>query len=158
MEAYIDVKIVAKILANRLKPIMPNIISENQYYVNGKSIVDCNNKMRDILYYVNSNNISGALINLDWEKAFDRVDWTFLTKILKKFGFPEFTIKWLMNLYTNITSSCLINRYITREFKIERGVRQGCPMSMLVYVLFQEPLYLAFKYCNTILPIRIQNE
>ena len=153
-----DIKIVAKILANRIKPIMPDIISETQYCVNGKSIVDCNNKMRDILYYVNTHNIDGALINLDWEKAFDRVDWSFLIKVMEKFGFPEFTIKWLMNLYSNITSSVLINGYVTKEFKIERGVRQGCPMSMLVYVLFQEPLYLAFKKCNEILPIEIQNE
>ena len=153
-----DIKIVAKILANRIKPIMPDIISETQYCVNGKSIVDCNNKMRDILYYVNTHNIDGALVNLDWEKAFDRVDWSFLIKVMEKFGFPEFTIKWLMNLYSNITSSVLINGYVTKEFKIERGVRQGCPMSMLVYVLFQEPLYLAFKKCNKILPIEIQNE
>ena len=153
-----DIKIVAKILANRIKPIMPDIISETQYCVNGKSIVDCNNKMRDILYYVNTHNIDGALINLDWEKAFDRVDWSFLIKVMEKFGFPDFTIKWLMNLYSNITSSVLINGYVTKEFKIERGVRQGCPMSMLVYVLFQEPLYLAFKKCNKILPIEIQNE
>ena len=90
-----DIKIVAKILANRIKPIMPDIISETQYCVNGKSIVDCNNKMRDILYYVNTHNIDGALINLDWEKAFDRVDWSFLIKVMEKFVFPDFTIKWL---------------------------------------------------------------
>ena len=127
-----DVKIVAKILANRLKPLMPNIISEDQYCVNSKSIVECNAKMRDILYYSNSNNITGALINLDWEKAFDRFDWNFLVRIMEKMGFTKFIINWLMNLYTNITSACLINGYITREFNIQRGVRQGCPMSMLV--------------------------
>ena len=150
-----DVKIVAKILANRLNPIMPNIISKNQYCVNSRKIVECNSKIRDILYYAETNNMSGALINLDWEKAYDRVDWDFLKKIMNKIGFPEFIINWLMILYTNITSSCMVNGYITKEFRIERGVRQGCPLSMLVYVLFQEPLYLAIQKNSNILPIEI---
>ena len=77
-------KIIAKILAIRLNPLMPNIISENQYCVNKKSIVECNCKIRDIMYYSGINNISGALVNLDWEKAFDRVDWRFLIKIMEK--------------------------------------------------------------------------
>ena len=153
-----DVKIVAKILAMRLNPLMPNLISENQHCVNSKSIVHCNAKIRDIIYYANKNNLSGALINLDWEKAFDRVDWGFLIKIMKKLGFPECIIKWLMILYTDITSSCLINGNITKEFKIERGVRQGCPLSMLTYVLFQEPLYQAIEKTNRIVPFGIPNQ
>ena len=153
-----DVKIVAKILANRLNPIMPNIISENQFCVNGKSIVDCNSTMRDILYYSNVNNLTGAFINLDWEKAFDKVDWKFLIKIMKKLGFTNFIIRWLMNLYTDITSACLVNGNITKEFAVERGVRQGCPMSMLVYVIFQEPLYNALDKCNNIIPFQLENK
>ena len=145
-----DVKIVAKILAMRLYPLMPSLISENQYCVNSKSIVQCNSKLRDIMYYANENNLSGALINLDWEKAFDRVDWGFLTKIMEKLGFPRFIIEWVVILYTNITSSCLVNGNVTQEFKIERGVRQGCPLSMLTYVIFQEPLYKAIEKTNRI--------
>ena len=93
------------------------------------------------------------MVNLDWEKAFDRVDWEFLKKIMTKLGFPKLIINWLMILYTNITSSCIINGNITKEFNIERGVRQGCPLSMLVYVLFQEPLYLAIQQNRKILAI-----
>ena len=148
-----DVKIVAKILAKRLNPLMPNIISNNQYCVNSRTIVECNSKIRDVLYYAGNNMMSGALINLDWEKAFDRVDWGFLMKIMDKLGFPSFIINWIMILYTDITSSCLINGNVTKEFNIERGVRQGCPLSMLVYVLFQEPLYLAIQNNRKILPI-----
>ena len=148
-----DVKIVAKILANRLKPCMPDLISEDQYCMNNRSIVDCNVQMRDIMYYAGSNNLKGAIINLDWEKAFDRVSWEFLSKIMKKLGFSHFIIQWLMNLYNDITSSCLINGYVSSVFKIERGVRQGCPLSMLAYVIFQEPLYLAIGKSKKIKPL-----
>ena len=148
-----DVKIVAKVSANRLKPCLPDIISEDQFCTGNRSIVECNVQMRDILYYAGSNNSDGAIINLDWEKAFDRVSWEFLIKIMKKLGFSSFIITWLMTLYKDITSSCLINGYISKEFKIKRGVRQGCPLSMMAYVIFQEPLYLAIEKCNRIRPL-----
>ncbi|CAL4130039.1 unnamed protein product, partial [Meganyctiphanes norvegica] len=73
-----DVKIVAKVLARRLKPLMYSLLSENQHCVVGRSIVECNTKIRDIMYYSGKNNITGAIINVDWEKAFDRVNWEFL--------------------------------------------------------------------------------
>ena len=153
-----DVKIVAKILSNRLKPFMPDLISEDQFCMSNKSIVECNSQMRDIIYYAGENNLNGALINLDWEKAFDRVSWEFLYKIMIKMGFSEFVIKWIMTLYNGITSSCLVNGYITKEFKIERGVRQGCPLSMLMYVIFQEPLYIALEKSEIIKPLDLPCE
>ena len=124
---------------------MPDLISEDQFCMSNKSIVECNSQMRDIIYYAGENNLNGALINLDWEKAFDQVSQEFLYKIMIRMGFFDFVIKWIMTLYNGITSSCLVNGYITKEFKIERGVRQGCPLSMLMYVIFQEPVYIALK-------------
>ncbi|CAL4092251.1 unnamed protein product, partial [Meganyctiphanes norvegica] len=82
-----DVKIIAKIIAIRLNPLLPNIISENQYCVNKRTIVKCNCKITDIMYYAGINNITGALDNLDGEKTFDRVDWGFLIKIMEKMEF-----------------------------------------------------------------------
>ena len=147
-----DVKVVSKILANRIKPLLIDLISENQHCVNGRTITSCNTQLRDILYYYGENCSSGAIINLDWEKAFDRVNWVFLINIMKRLGFPDFIIKWVLTLHTNIQSVCMINGNITIPFDIKRGVRQGCPMSMIFYVLFQEPLYLAIKYSTKIIP------
>lgn len=72
-----DVKIVAKVLAKRLKPLMFSLMSENQFCVEGKSIIDCNTRIRDIMYYSGTNNCTGAVLNIDWEKAFDHVNWVF---------------------------------------------------------------------------------
>ena len=63
-----------------------------------------------------------------------------------------------MILYTEITSSCMVNGFVTKEFNIERGVRQGCPMSMITYVLFQEPLYRAIEKNNRIIPFGLPHQ
>ena len=147
-----DVKIVSKILANRLKPILTDIISSNQYCVNGRTITECNTELRDILYYYGESKSTGAVINLDWEKVFDRVNWDFFIKIMRKMGFPVNIIQWVLVLHTNIQSVCMVNGNLTSPFNIYRGVRQGCPMSVIFYVLFQEPLYKAIEKSTSIIP------
>ena len=67
-------------------------------------------------------------------------------------GFPDFIIRWVLNMHKNIQSICMINGNLTTPFDIKRGVRQGCPMSMIYYVIFQEPLYIAFKLSSKIVP------
>ena len=150
-----DVKIVAKILAKRLKPLMYSLLSENQFCIQGKSIIDCNTEIRDIMYYSGTHNLTGAVINIDWEKAFDRVNWEFLRKILLKIKFPNVVIKWIETLYTDIQSVVLVNGHFTSSFYIKRGVRQGCPLSMLLFVIFQNPLYIAFE--ENITPMKINS-
>ena len=147
-----DLKIVSKILANRIKPLLNKIISNSQFCVNERTISHCNNEIRDTLYYYGEHDSTGAVINLDWEKAFDRVNWLFLINIMKKMGFPNFIIKWVLTLHYNIQSMCMVNGKITKPFNIKRGVRQGCPMSMIFYVIFQEPLYKAIEISSKIIP------
>ena len=103
-----DVKIVAKILARRFKPLMYSLLSDNQFCMEGKSIIDCNTEIRDIMYYSGKQNLTGAVINIDWEKAFDRVNWKFLRKILIKMKFPYFVIKSVETLYTDIKSVVMV--------------------------------------------------
>ena len=153
-----DVKIVAKILAKRLKPLMYSLISENQFCIEGKSIIDCTTRIRDIMYYSGTQNLTGAVINIDWEKAFDRVNWDFLRKVLMKMKFPAFIIQWIATLYTDIQSVVLVNGHFTKSFYVKRGVRQGCPLSMLLFVIFQNPLYIAFEEAANIKPMKINGK
>ena len=135
-----------------MKPLMVDIINENQHCINGRTITNCTTQIRDILYYFEEKESTGAVINLDWEKAFDRVNWVFLLNVMKRMGFPEFIINWVITMHTNIQSVCMINGSITKPFDIKRGVRQGCPLSMIFYVIFQEPLYKAINMSNKIIP------
>ena len=86
-----------------------------------------------------------AFIFLDQEKAFDRMSHQFIFKTLRTFGFGENFIKWVKIVYTNTKSAVKVNGFLTSEFSIERGVRQGCPLSALLYVLCAEVLAIEIR-------------
>ena len=81
-----------------------------------------------------------AILSLDQEKAFDRVDWAFLFKTMSKMGFGDSFIKWIRLLYTNPRCSVMINGHLSPFFFPSSGVRQGCPLAPLLYVLNMEVL------------------
>lgn len=70
---------------------------------------------------------------------------SFIIKVLQKFGFGPRFIKWIRILYTDISSSVKVNGFLTKEFPIRRGVRQGCPLSSMIYVLCAEALGIAIR-------------
>ena len=95
----VDYKIIAKIIANRIRKVLVMFISQEQFgSVPGKSISNCNMLLRDIIYFTNSEEIPAALISLDWSKAFDRVDLSFVFKILERLGFPFRIINLILTL------------------------------------------------------------
>ena len=68
-------------------------------------------------------------------------------------GFCTKLINWIKLLYRGAVSSCIINGFMSKCFNIERGVRQGCPLSMMLFVIFQEPLYRAIELSVKVKPI-----
>ena len=99
--------------------------------------------LRDVVELANEYNLPVALLSLDQEKAFDRIDWPFLFAALAKMGFGDNFIRWVRLLYSDVRSSVLVNLvngYTSRPFKPSRGVLQGCPLSPLLYVLSMEVL------------------
>ena len=85
-------------------------------------------------------NFPAAILSLYQEKAFDRVDWSFVFSTLSKMGFRDSFIKWIRLLYRNPRCSVMVNGHISPFFFPSRGVRQGCPLSPLLYVLSMEVL------------------
>ena len=141
-----DYKIIAKVLANRLKVVMPKIVEKDQTCaIVGRSIHDNCHLLRNVIDYVESRNLACALISLDQMKAFDRVSHQYLFSTLEAFGFGESFIKWLKILYRNSTSAVLVNGHVSDPFAITRGVRQGCPLSPLIYVLCIEPFAIKIR-------------
>ena len=69
------------------------------------------------------------------EKAFDRVNHNFLFKVMKSFGIGDNFINWIKLLYSNASATVNVNGNLTKPIPLERGVRQGCPLSSPLYVM-----------------------
>ena len=86
-----------------------------------------------------------ALLSLDQEKVFDRVDWGFLRSALVHMGFGPSFVSWVDLFYLGVQSAVKVNGYLTHFFKLSRGVRQGCPLSPLLYFIYAEVLACSFQ-------------
>ena len=136
----IDYKVISKVIANRLGNILPSLIGIDQTSaIKGRSIFDNIHLHRNVIDYIEQKDVAACFICLDQEKAFDRVSWSFMLDTLVEFGFDDNFLKWVNLLYTNISSSFIVNNHISDNFPILRGVRQGCSLSPLLYVLCFEP-------------------
>ena len=152
----IDYKIATKALAARLKAVAPHLIKCSQTgYLQGRSIGQNIRLISDLLHYTKEQNIGGIATFLDFEKAFDSLEWEFLFKTLETFNFGIGFITWIKVLYSNISSCTLNNGYASDTFAIKRGVRQGCPISGLLFTLAVEILAHAIRENSDIKGIQV---
>ena len=134
-----DYKIFTKILATKMQSSLNDIIgTEQTAAIRGRTIIENLQLNRDIISYANLNNLEASIITLDQEKAFDRVDRHFLFQTLRKFGYGPKLIATIQAIYNNIEAQVKVNGNMSQSFLIERGVRQGCPLSMILYIILAE--------------------
>ena len=98
------------------------------------------------------------LICIDFQRAFDTVSGEFLFRTLSAFGFGSSFIQWVYTLYNNISSCVLNNGYSTSSFAVERGVRQGDPLSAYLFIMVLEILCISIRGNNDIQGIPVDNE
>ena len=94
-------------------------------------------------------------MNIDWYKAFDLVSMDFILKALRRLGFGDSFVNWVSILYTDIESSVQINNILSDFFPVTRSVRQGCPLSMGLFIIYQEAFYRAMVKSRIIRPLRM---
>ena len=136
-----DYKIAARVIAGRLLRVIGSVVSPDQSCgVPGRYIGENVALLRDVSTYASSLNLPVAILSLDQEKAFDRVEWSFIFDTFRSMGFGPSFIGWVQLLYSLPQSSVLVNGYESEFFSPSRGVRQGCPLSPLLYVLTAEVL------------------
>ena len=142
----VDTKIASKALALRLEKVLPFIINGDQYaYVKGRTIFDAVRSIEDIIEYTRINQIPGLMVAIDFEKAFDSISWNFLLKALKSFNLGESFVKWISVFYSNISSCVTNNGFSTPLFNVERGVRQGDPLSPYLFIIVLELLLIKIR-------------
>ena len=135
----VHAKIASKVLASRMKNILSSIVKCDQTaYVKGESI----RLISDIPEYTEENDISGILFSADFEKAFDSIEQAFLFAVLESFGFGPQFIQWVRTFLNNAESCVMNNGHSTEYFLLERGTRQGGPLSAYLFILCVESLFI----------------
>ena len=151
-----DYKILTKALATRLKTVLPSVIHSDQVaYLKGRYIGQNIRTIIDIMEYTKEKDIEGIIAFLDFEKAFDSVNWQVIDEALIAFNIGPAFRRWVKIVYTNI-SSCVTNcGYSSEHFNISRGVRQGCPLSAYLFIVVAEILSIKIRNNNNIKGITI---
>lgn len=154
-------KVLSKLLANRLKGVMSSIIDECQFaFVGGKNMLDSVLIANEVFHEAKRNKLPTFLLKIDYEKAYDSVNWGFLIYMLGRLNFGERWIKWVKNCLSSSSISVLVNGSPTEEFAMERGLRQGDPLAPFLFIIVAEGLsglmkqavaygkFTPFKFCG----------
>ncbi|GKV26502.1 hypothetical protein SLEP1_g35790 [Rubroshorea leprosula] len=135
-------KLLAKVLANRLKEVMPVIISETQSaFVGGRQLVDSVLVLNEVVDEVRKRKQPAFVFKADFQKAYDCVNWSFLDWMSGAFGFGEKWRGWIKECLSTAWMSVLVNGSPTKEFEMGKGLRQGDPLSPFLFLMVGEALH-----------------
>ena len=154
----VDYKLASSCIANRIKEHLDKIISYTQTgFVKGRYIGESSRIINDIIERSEEKEVAGILLMLDFEKAFDSLEWSFIQKSLEFFGFSDYILNCFKTLYSNITAAIENNGHLSTFFPISRGVRQGDPLSPYIFIISIELLSAAIKFDPDIKGVLLEN-
>eukprot|EP00253_Pinus_taeda_P011233 PITA_11233 len=134
-------KRISKVVANRLKPLLPLLILPEQTgYVEGRQIMDGIILSNEVIHSLKILKKPGMIMKLDPSKAFDKLSWEYIQQMLLAFGFSATWTRWIMNLISSPCFSVLLNASLSMPFHPSRGIRQGDPLSLFIFILMAEGL------------------
>ena len=132
-------KLLAKVLANRLKKVTGKVIMESQNaFVEDRQILDAMLIANEVMDSRLKSNEGGVLFKLDIEKVYDHVNWKLLFAVLRKMGFGERWIKWVGWCISTAKFYVLVNGSPSGFFQSLRGLRQGDPLSPYLFMIAME--------------------
>ncbi|GMI78245.1 hypothetical protein HRI_001493800 [Hibiscus trionum] len=125
---------------------MDSIVSKSQFaFIQGRCILDCSLIANEGIDYMSKMGRSGAVFKIDFNRAYDTVDWDFLLRVMKEMGFGELWCRWIFKCISTASISILVNGSPTPCFDLARGLRQGCSFSPLLFNLVGESLHLMIE-------------
>jgi hypothetical protein len=140
---------VAKIITKRLKTVLSETISKEQFgFLEGHQIHKAIGVAQEGLQSLKINKAKGDILKIDLSKAFDWVCWSYIRLLLTHLGFEVPFITWVMQCITTVSFVVLINGAASPFFKSERGLRQGCPLYPLLFLLVVEGLSRALDHAS----------
>ena len=139
-------KLLAKVLANRFRMVLGGLISESQNaFVGGRQMVDLVLIANECLDSCVRSGCPDIICKLDIEKAYDHVNWDSLLYVLSCMGFGSRWIRWIHMCISMVRFSILINGTPAGFFNSSRGIYQGDPLSLLLFLLVMEVLSRLLK-------------
>jgi hypothetical protein len=134
-------KLVAKVLACRLAKVVDNLIPNTQSaFIKGRQLVDGVVVVSEVIDYAKKSGKECLILKVDFEKAYDSVDWGFLDYMLCRFGFGEKWRAWMKACVCSGNMSILVNGSPTEEICIKRGLKQGDPLAPFLFLLVADGL------------------
>ena len=155
----VDYKILAKCFATRMKKFINGLIHTDQSgFLKSRNISNNIRLILDIIEYTRANEIPGAIVLLDIEKAFDSVNHNFLFRTLEHFNFGPKFIEWIKTLYSARQTYVMNNGFLTNRISMHRGIFQGCPISPYLFLLVIEILALSIRQNEQVKGIKVLNQ
>ncbi|CAI5956546.1 unnamed protein product [Closterium sp. NIES-65] len=134
-------KVLARVVANRMKPFLHRVISAEQYgFIPGRRISDAIGVVADVIEAAKRGNEDWYMLLVDFRKAFDSVSRDFLFSVLREMGFPDRFVGWVEGLHKDTKTRLLINGWLGEAVTVKSGVRQGCPLAPYLFLCAVEPL------------------
>ena len=151
-------KILAKVLANRIKTVLPYIISENQSgFMESRQISKTLRTTIDILQYGASKKITGYLLSIDFHKCFDKIEYQSILSSLDFFNFGPNYQRWVSLLLNNFQSCTTNNGEFSEFFDVTRLCHQGCPLACYLFLICGEVMAIQIKENSNIHGIKLND-
>jgi hypothetical protein len=136
-------KLFSKILANRLRNRLGDLVSVNQSaFIRGRCLHDNFLLVRQMARSLHARKITGVFLKLDLTRAFDSLSWAFIFEVLRQLGFGVLFLRWISLLLSMASVRVMVNGVQGRRIQIVRGLRQGDPISPQLFVITMEVLTL----------------
>ncbi|KAL3695864.1 hypothetical protein R1sor_009940 [Riccia sorocarpa] len=137
----ITYKVIARIIAHRMKRMLPELIDSQQSgFVAGRNIVDNVLSLRFAQEWALTTGQEVIFVKLDFQKAYDRVAHNYLWSTLQALGMSDSNIRRIQGLVLSGSASIHVNGKFTADLQVQRGVRQGCPLAPLLFAISTQPL------------------
>ena len=142
----VDTNIASKALALKMRKVITSVINYDQTaYATDRFIGESIRLIDDILYHAEHENLDGILFAADIEKAFDSLEHSFIFATLTRFGFDKDFIQWVRTLLCDGSICVMNNGQSTGYFNLERGARQGDPLSSYIFIFCLEVLFIQIR-------------
>ncbi|RVW74136.1 LINE-1 retrotransposable element ORF2 protein [Vitis vinifera] len=139
-------KLLAKVLANRLKKVIDKVVSHDQNaFVKGRQILDASLIANEVIDNWNKKGDKGVICKLDIEKAYDSINWQFLLKVMDKMGFGAKWLRWMWWCISTAKFSVIVNGTPAGFFSSSKGLHQGDPLSPYLFVMGMEVLSVLIR-------------